>query len=101
VFAALVIATMPPPPPVQQIVATTVIAVLAGCGATTLFIYARNLSSDPYRIAAVDATQAGEAVFTLIGEMLILGATWPDMVGWAGFAAVVTGLLGLSLRPRA
>ena len=101
VFAALVVVTRPPAPTVQQISATTVIAVLAGCGATTLFIYARNLSNDPYRIAVVDATQAGEAVFTLIGEMLILGAAWPDVPGWVGFAAMVTGLLGLALWPRA
>jgi drug/metabolite transporter (DMT)-like permease len=101
VFAVLVVTTMPPPPTLQQVVATTVIAVLAGCCATTLFIYARNLSSDPYRIAMVDATQAGEAVFTLIGEMLILGAALPDLPGWIGFATVVTGLLGMSLRSRA
>jgi hypothetical protein len=53
VFAALILVTMPPPPSQRQIAATAVIALIAGCSATTLFLYARNLSNDPFRIAAV------------------------------------------------
>jgi drug/metabolite transporter (DMT)-like permease len=99
-FAALVLATRPPPPSAGQIIATAVVALVAGCLATTLFLYARNLSNDPYRIAAVDATQSGEVGFALLGEMLWLGAPPPDLLGWIGLAAVVGGLVGFTFKSR-
>ena len=100
VFLTLILAAMPPPPSVNQIISTAIIAVFAGCLATTLFIYARNLSDDPYRIAAVDATQAGEVAFTLLGEMLLLGTAYPDLLDWVGLTAVMSGLLGFTLWRR-
>jgi drug/metabolite transporter (DMT)-like permease len=100
VFFALIVATMPPPPGASQIAGTAIVALFAGCLATTLFIHARNLSNDPYRIAAVDATQAGEVGFALMGEMLVLGAPFPDLPSWIGLAAVIGGLLGFTLWHR-
>jgi drug/metabolite transporter (DMT)-like permease len=101
VLLALIPVTMPPPPSREQLISTAVVALLAGCLATTLFIFARNLSDDPYRIAAVDATQAGEPVFALLGEMIVLGARPLDLPSWVGLGAVVGGLLGFSLwQPR-
>lgn len=99
-FLVLIIATQPPPPSVSQLISTGIIAVVAGCLATTIFIYARNLSSEPYRIAAVDATQAGEVGFALLGEMLLLGAAPPDTLGWIGLLAVMGGLIGFTLKGR-
>jgi len=99
-FMALIVATAPPPPGTDQIISTGIIAVLAGCLATTIFLYARNLSSEPYRIAAVDATQAGEVGFALLGEMLLLGAAPPDTFGWIGLLAVMGGLVGFTLKGR-
>jgi drug/metabolite transporter (DMT)-like permease len=100
VFAALILVTLPPPPSLGQIGATAIIALVAGCFATTLFLYARNLSNDPFRIAAVDATQAGEVGFALLGEMLLLGTPPPDLLSWAGLAAVVAGLVGFTFQSR-
>ncbi len=71
---------------------------LAGGVATTLFLHVRNLSNDPLRIAAVDAAQAGEVGFALLGEMLFLGAPPPDAVGWAGLLAICGGLIGFALQ---
>ncbi|MDF1486061.1 multidrug resistance efflux transporter family protein [Ramlibacter sp. H39-3-26] len=99
-FAVLVLAVQPPPPGAGQVGATAVVALVAGCLATTLFLYARNLSSDAYKIAAVDATQAGEVGFALVGEMLLLGASAPDALGWIGLAAIMCGLVGFALRGR-
>ena len=99
-FIILIAATAPPPPSTNQLISTGIIAVLAGCLATTIFIYARNLSSEPYRIAAVDATQAGEVGFALLGEMFLLGAAPPDTLGWIGLMAVMGGLIGFTLKGR-
>lgn len=98
VLGLLVAVTMPPPPSAGQVLGTFVIAVFAGGIATSIFLYARNLSSDPYRIAAVDATQAGEVGFAVIGEILILGAPLPDLMGWIGLAAITAGLVGFTFR---
>ena len=101
IFGLLILVTMPSLPSESQIAATAIIALVAGCLATTLFIYARNLSSDSYRIAAVDATQAGEVVFALLGEMLVLGGTPPDVLGWIGLVALLGGLIGFTLHREA
>lgn len=97
VFVALLLVTHPPAPDPHQLIATALIAIFAGCLATVLFIYARNLSNDAYRIAAVDATQAGEVVFALIGEMFVIGTPALGLPDWLGLAAVLAGLLGFSL----
>jgi drug/metabolite transporter (DMT)-like permease len=92
---------MPSAPGTGQLVSTALVALIAGCGATTLFLHARNRSADPYSIAAVDATQAAEVGFALLGEVVLLGGTLPDVAGWAGLAAVTTGLVGFVLAGRA
>lgn len=97
VFALVLLVTTPPPPSSGQILGTAVVALIAGGLATTLFLHARNLSRDPFRIAAVDATQAGEVGFALLGEMLFLGAPAPDLWGWLGLAAVFAGLIGFTV----
>jgi drug/metabolite transporter (DMT)-like permease len=99
-FIALLLVTRPPPPGPHQLIATALIAIFAGCLATTLFIHARNLSRDPYRIAAVDATQAGEIVFALIGEMFVIGTPALGPLSWLGLFTVLAGLLGFSLWRR-
>ena len=102
VFALLLLVTAPPWPGAGQMAGAAGVAVISGGLATTLFLHARNRTSDPFRIAAVDATQAGEVVFALGAEVLLLGAAWPDMTGWLGLLAVTAGLLGFVLagRPR-
>ena len=99
-FAALVLLAAPPWPSPGQLVGTGIIALVAGGVATTLFLYARNLSSDPWRIAAVDATQSGEVAFALAGEMLLLGAASPDLVSCLGLLAVTGGLAGFAVQTR-
>ncbi|RFP03597.1 DMT family transporter [Novacetimonas hansenii] len=100
VFMVLIVAFRPPPPGMGQVGATAVIALVAGCLATTLFLYARNLSNDALRIAAVDATQAAEVGFALVGEMFMLGMPPPDLLAWAGLLAVMGGLIGFTLQGR-
>lgn len=95
-FGLLLALVQPPPPGMGQVVNTAIVALSAGCFATALFLHARNLSHDPYRIAAVDATQAGEVAFALLGEILLLGAPPPGPLGWLGLAAITAGLVGFA-----
>ncbi|MBL8672281.1 MAG: multidrug resistance efflux transporter family protein, partial [Alphaproteobacteria bacterium] len=100
-WAALLAVTRPPEPSADQVLAIAVVAVCSGAIGTAIFIYARHKSRDPYAVAAVDATQAGEVPFTVLGEVLILGAAWPQAWGWAGILLVIGGLVGLTLRSGA
>lgn len=100
VFALLLLVTWPPLPGPGQLAGAAGVALVSGGLATTLFLRARNSTADPFRIAAVDATQAGEVAFALAGEVLFLGASWPDGWGWAGLLAVTAGLAGFVLAGR-
>ena len=91
-WAGLLLFTSPPPPSSDQLVSTALVALLSGVIATTLFLYARHLSHQPYEVAAVDSTQSLEVVFSLLGEIIFLGGTLP---GWIGLAGILLTILGL------
>lgn len=97
IFVILVLVSQPPPPTPGQITNTFIVAISSGFIATMLFYYARHQSNDPYRIAAVDATQAGEAVFTLVGEIVFLNAAFPDSIGALGLLVFIAGFVGFFL----
>jgi drug/metabolite transporter (DMT)-like permease len=89
----LLLWTNPPPPTSGQLLSTAVVALLSGVIATTLFLYARHLCKQPYEIAAVDATQSMEVVFSLIGEIIFLRAALPGPLGMAGVVLTIFGLI--------
>jgi drug/metabolite transporter (DMT)-like permease len=91
-WAALLLFTSPPAPTSGQLLSTALVALLSGVIATTLFLYARHLCKQPYEIAAVDATQSMEVVFSLLGEILFLGGAIPGALGLAGVALTILGL---------
>ncbi|MBI3164221.1 MAG: multidrug resistance efflux transporter family protein [Anaerolineales bacterium] len=91
-WAGLLLATFPPAPSVDQLISTALVALLSGVIATTLFLYARHLSHQPYEIAAVDSTQSLEVVFSLTGEIVFLSGALP---GWIGLAGILLTILGL------
>jgi drug/metabolite transporter (DMT)-like permease len=91
-WVGLLLFTSPPPPSTDQLLSTALVALLSGVIATTLFLYARHLSHQPYEVAAVDSTQSLEVVFSLIGEIIFLGGTLP---GWIGLAGILLTILGL------
>jgi drug/metabolite transporter (DMT)-like permease len=84
--------TSPPAPTRGQLLSTALVALLSGVIATTLFLYARHLCTQPYEIAAVDATQSMEVVFSLIGEIIFLGGALPGAIGMIGVALTIIGL---------
>ncbi len=89
----LLLWTNPPPPSSGQLISTALVALLSGVVATTLFLYARHLCKQPYEIAAVDATQSMEVIFSLVGEIILLNGALPGSLGIAGIALTVIGLI--------
>lgn len=89
----LLLFTSPPPPSSGQLFSTAMVALFSGVIATTIFLYARHLCVHPYQIAAVDATQSMEVVFSLIGEVLLLQGVFPGAAGLAGIALTIIGLV--------
>ncbi len=88
----------PPAPETQQWISTFFVALLAGIGATGLFIYARNLTANPFKIAAVDATLSGEVFIPLLFEVLFLGKDFPSTVSLFGLLLIVGGLIAYTFR---
>lgn len=77
-----------------QVWQTLLVAVCSGVIATVLFFSATDAVKDqPLQLAAVEATQAGEVVFCLLGEGLLLGKPWPT--GWSlgGLGLTVLGMV--------
>lgn len=83
----------PPPPSTGQVVNTGLVALFSGVVATSVFLGARRRARDPYQLVAVDATQAGETLFSLAGEVLLLGGALPGPLGWLGVGLATGGLL--------
>ena len=91
----------PPAPSTGQLFSTAMVALFSGVIATTIFLYARHHCSHPYELAAVDATQAMEVVFSLIGEIIFLQGALPGTVGTIGIALTITGLIAYALQQHA
>ena len=81
-------------PSSNQITQTFLVAIFSGIIATTLFFYATNIvKHNQTKLAAVEATQAMEIVFTLIGEMLLLGLALPNMLSIVGIMIITLGII--------
>jgi drug/metabolite transporter (DMT)-like permease len=98
-FWILLLVVIGPPLPLKgQLINTGIVAVSSGIIATSLFYKARNASKSPYIISAVDATQSGEVIFSLAGEILLLNGVLPNLTGGIGIIIIVVGIVGYSLR---
>ncbi len=92
-FWLLLIALVRPGLPLGgQMIHTFLVAVFSGVIATSLFLAARNKSTKPSELAAVDATQSSEVIFAIVGEIFILNAPLPDGISMAGMVLVFFGL---------
>ena len=81
-----------------QILQSLIVAVFSGVVATLLFFEATNLVKHNHKqLAVVEATQAGEVLFTLLGGCLFLGDSLPSLFGFFGIAIVTIGIIGNSL----
>lgn len=93
----LLVIVYPPLPLKDQLMDTGFVAVSSGMIATSIFYKARNTSKSPYIISAVDATQSGEVVFSLAGEIILLNGALPGLTASIGIIIIVAGIVGYSL----
>ncbi|MCL6453215.1 MAG: multidrug resistance efflux transporter family protein [Alicyclobacillus sp.] len=88
-------------PSTGQTVQAAVVAVSSGVIATVLFFAATDAARRHNQLlAAVEATQSGEVVFTLLLEMIFVAWRLPSPVSLLGIALVVAGMVGHSMRSR-
>ncbi|PRY03960.1 putative multidrug resistance efflux transporter [Pontibacter ummariensis] len=85
----------------EQLLTVLLISLSSGVIGCILFFRAMHLARlDATSLAAVEATQSIEIVFTVIGEVLLLGIRWPNWIGNVGMLLVVFGLVLYSIPSR-
>ena len=78
----------------SQLIQTLLVALLSGVVATVLFFKATDLvKHDMGKLATVEATQALEVLFALIGELFLLGAHLPSGLSLVGITLVMIGVV--------
>lgn len=88
-------------PPLGQIFQSGVVALFSGIIATLLLFEAANLvKHNLSQLAVIEATQAGEVVFTLLGGVLFFHDGVPDLFACLGIALVLIGMVINSLVVR-
>ncbi len=89
----LLTVTKPGLPTKGQLLNTAIIAVSSGVIGMIFFLRARRLAKTPYQVTAVDATQAGEIPFAMLGETIFLSGALPHFLDIVGVALVVLGIV--------
>ncbi|MCA1029439.1 multidrug resistance efflux transporter family protein [Bacillus timonensis] len=88
-------------PSADQTIQTLIVAICSGVIATVLFFFATELvKTDQSKLAAVEATQASQVMFVIIGEMLILHEPFPNSVTTIGLCIVIVGMILHSISSR-
>ncbi|MGG1342357.1 DMT family transporter [Bacillus toyonensis] len=81
-------------PSSSQVFQCFIVAVSSGLIATVLFFFATDLvKDDPQKLATVEATQSGEVLFALVGELIWLSAPIPSSLSWVGMSLVIVGMI--------
>lgn len=76
-----------------QLLQTLLVALFSGVIATLLFFKGTELvQHDQKGLAAVEATQAMEVIFTLLGEIILLNSLFPNNLALLGIFLVVVGM---------
>ena len=78
----------------SQAIQSLGVAILSGVIATLLFFRATDLVRHSQRqLAVVESTQSFEVLFTLVGGVLLLHDSAPDVFGWVGVGLIVVGMV--------
>lgn len=88
-------------PKKSEIVQSLIVAISSGVIATLFFFLATDMVKDnSKKLAAVEATQSGEVIFSLLGEMILLGGGFPPLTSFIGLAFIILGMILHSLVPK-
>lgn len=80
-------------PSSNQILQTLIVALSSGVIATILFFSATDMTKgDVHKLAAVEATQSGEVIFALLGELVLLHGAYPTLWSLVGMGLVILGM---------
>lgn len=80
-------------PPIAQLSQSFLVALFSGVIATLLFFKATELvKHNVKQLAVIEATQAGEIIFTLIGGVLLLSDPIPSGLAVIGLVVVILGI---------
>jgi drug/metabolite transporter (DMT)-like permease len=83
----------------QQMEQTFLVALTSGVIATSMFFKATDKAKNNQGLlAAVEATQAGEVLFAIIGEVILLNGSLPDIYSIIGIALVIIGMILHSVK---
>lgn len=86
------------PPAAGQIIQSLGVALFSGVIATILFFHATDLvKENQKKLAAVEAAQCGEVLFTLLGGILVLGDPFPGLLSFLGIILIIIGMVANSL----
>ena len=81
-------------PSIEQTTQSLIVAISSGVLATVLFFHATDLvRGNMQRLAAVEATQSLEVLFTIAGELLLLSAAMPSLLSWIGMIIMMIGMI--------
>ncbi|MEI4829498.1 multidrug resistance efflux transporter family protein [Bacillus sp. FJAT-53711] len=77
------------------------LALCSGVIATMTFFFATDLAkSNLSLLGAVEATQAGTMIFTILGEVLFLNGSWPVGLSLIGMIIIMLGMVANSILNR-
>ena len=78
----------------SQLVQTLMVAIFSGVIATLLFFTATDMvRTNPKALAAIEATQAMEVIFALVGEIILLQLALPNAYSCTGIMLVIIGMI--------
>lgn len=78
----------------NQMMQSVIVALSSGVIATILFFSATDMTKgNVHKLAAVEATQSGEVIFALLGEVLILRGSFPSYWSIIGMLLVILGMI--------
>jgi drug/metabolite transporter (DMT)-like permease len=81
-----------------QVIQSSIVAIFSGIIATILFFKATDIvSTDTYKLAIVESTQAGEVIFTVLAGVFIFHDKSPTLISLAGIMLVILGMVLNSL----
>nr|WP_307776369.1 multidrug resistance efflux transporter family protein [uncultured Cetobacterium sp.] len=80
-------------PSTNQVLSSVLVAIFSGVIATTIFFKATDIvKHNPHKLAIVEATQATEIIFTILGGA-ILGSNLPSSFSIIGIGIIILGIV--------